>query len=99
MEKKFFYRLGVLSFSTTLKSFRYDNFESMSNEMTKIKKKYCWDMARCTFVVQAYKDNSYDFYNSCFLQEEFSVNAWDKEKETWLKEEITNQYGEENGSD
>ena len=47
-------------------TFKYDNFSELSKQLTIIKSKYGWDMGFCKFVVQAYKDNSYDFERACF---------------------------------
>lgn len=93
--KKYFYKVGVLSGVTLLTTFKYDSFNELCNKLTHIKNKYGLDMGYCSFVVQAYKDNSYDFNNSCFLQEEFMVSNWDKTKEKWLKNKIESDYKEQ----
>lgn len=72
-KQKFYYILGVMCGETLLTTFEYDNFDELLNKMKSILKKYWHDMYLCTFVVQAFSDNSYDYKNAFFMQEEFDV--------------------------
>jgi hypothetical protein len=94
--EEYFYKLGVMNGSLLYTTYKYDSFNELCNKLTHIKNKYGWDMGLCSFVVQAYKDNSYDFNNSCFFQEKFMVNYWNKTREEWLKNKIESEYRENN---
>lgn len=91
-DKEFFYKLGVMCGQTLYTTFKFDNFKDLCNELTHIKEKYGWDMGLCSFVIQAYNDNSYDFQKSCFMQERFNVNHWNSQLGKELKDKIEMEY-------
>lgn len=94
-DKEFYYKVGVMCGENLYTTFKHKGFKELSERLTGIKEKYGWDMGYCKFVVQAYKDNSYDFQKSCFLQEVFSVNSWREEVEKWLKDKIKKDFKEQ----
>ncbi len=73
-EKNFYYKMGVTCGKTLYYTYKFDNFEKMMQEANNINNKYKSDMMYCAFVIQAFKDNSYDFEKSCFYQSKLSVN-------------------------
>ena len=70
--KKFFYKMGVLCGDFLYHSYKFEDFETMAEEAKYISNNYK-DMQCCTFVIQAFRDNSYDFKKSCFYQTELFV--------------------------
>ncbi len=64
----FYYKLGVLNKTLLLDVYEFDDFEKMMQIAKSIDCKYGSDMDNCHFVIQSFKDNSYDFRNSCFSQ-------------------------------
>lgn len=71
---KLYYKMGVMCGSTLYFTYKFDDFEKMIKEATDIKNKYKRDMSCCTFVIQAFKDDSYDFEKSCICQLQINVN-------------------------
>ena len=65
-------------------TYKFDCFEKMFQKAKEISKKYN-DMKYCTFVIQAYKDNSYDFSKACFSQVEGSVYSIETEIDSIVK--------------
>lgn len=70
--KKLFYKLGVMCGELLYHTYKFDDFEKMvqkAKEISDTRK----DMKYCTFVIQAFKDDSYNFKKSCFFQTELFV--------------------------
>lgn len=70
--KKLFYKMGVMCGELLYYTYKFDDFEKMVQKAKEISEKYK-DMQYCTFVIQAFKDDSYDFEKSCFFQTELFV--------------------------
>lgn len=83
--KNYFYKMGVMCGDVLYCTYKFDDFEKMIEEADRINDKYKSDMRYCTFVIQAFKDSSYDFNNSCFFQEEIRVNSVNSESENIAK--------------
>ena len=77
----FFYKVGVMCGNTLLTTYKFDDFEKMMKELSDISNKHKSDMQRCAFVIQAFKDNTYDFKNSCFCQMRIKVNGIEERKD------------------
>lgn len=73
-EKHYFYKLGVCSGERVLGVCEFDSFAAMIRYAVHTNRDYGGDMYRCHFVIQVFKDDSYDFESSCFSQNEWSVN-------------------------
>ena len=71
---RLYYKMGVMCGNVLYFTYKFDDFEKMIKEATDIKNKYKRDMSYCTFVIQAFKDDSYDFEKSCICQLQISVN-------------------------
>lgn len=67
-----FYKMGIMSGSILYITYKFDDFEKMVQKAIEISDKY-HDMQYCSFVFQAFNDNSYDFEKSCFFQTEIRV--------------------------
>ena len=67
-EHKVLYRLGVMCGKTVLMTERFDDFTDMMMHAESIGDIYRSDLARCSVVIQAFKDDSYDFKKACFFQ-------------------------------
>lgn len=70
----FCYKLGVMCGQMLYETMKFDNFEKMIQEAHQIDEKYQSDMQKCDFVIQTYKDNSYNFESSCISQIRLPVN-------------------------
>lgn len=81
-KRGFFYKVGVMSGDILLTTYRFNDFEKMMKELSDIDDKYKSDMQRCAFVIQAFKDSSYDFKNSCFCQMYINVMGIKEKKDT-----------------
>lgn len=70
----FSYKLGVMCGQTLYKVMKFVSFEKMIQEAHQIDEKYQSDMQKCDFVIQAFKDNTYNFETSCISQIRTPVN-------------------------
>lgn len=91
--KKIFYQIGVMCGNTLYLTYKFDDFEKTMQEACRINNKYKRDMRYCCFVIQAFKDNTYDFEKSCFYQSKIYVNEIEDEVEN-IVEGILNRFGE-----
>lgn len=65
---RLYYKMGVMCGNVLYFTYKFDDFEKMMKSAKDINNKYKGDMQYCTFVIQAFKDNSYDFKKACFCQ-------------------------------
>lgn len=70
----FCYKLGVMYGQLLYKVMKFDSFEKMIQEAYQIDERYQSDMQKCDFVIQAFKDNTYNFETSCISQIRIPVN-------------------------
>lgn len=89
--KQFYYKVGVMYGQTLYYTMKFNTFEEMFQRLTQIDQKYKSDMQYCSFVIQAYTDNSFDFKNSCFSQTERSVRGIES-RVSDIAEEILKDY-------
>lgn len=87
--KKIFFKMGVMCGEMLYATYKFDDFEKMMQEAEEIDDKFNSDMMYCSFVFQAFKDESYDFSKSCFFQEIFSVNGISRHKAIIAKAILT----------
>ena len=96
--KNFYYRMGVLCGDMLYYTKKFESFETMMQYCEETDKKHGWDMGRCRFCFQAFKDDTYDFATSCFSQVEMPVNGIAQNKgklaEIILRD-YKKKYGEE----
>lgn len=102
--KPFCYKVGVMFGNTLYYTMKFDGFEKMIQRAKDINRQYKSDMQYCTFVIQAYIDNSFDFKNSCFSQTEISVvnvesKVADIAEETLKDYEIFEQQRSDNNAE
>lgn len=72
--KEFCYKVGVMCGKELYYTMKFDSFEKMIQEAHQIDEKYQSDMQKCDFVIQAFKDNTYNFETSCISQIRTPVN-------------------------
>ena len=72
-QKKFFYKIGVMCGGIIYSTYKFEDFGMMIQFAKDIRDKYKSDMSNCRFIIQTYKDNSYDFETACFSQIEVAV--------------------------
>ena len=89
--KQFCYKVGVMCGKALYYTMKFNTFKEMIQRLTQIDQTYKSDMKYCTFVIQAYTDNSFDYKNSCFSQMERSVIGI-KSRVTDIAEEILKDY-------
>lgn len=89
--KQFCYKVGVMCGNTLYYTMKFNTFKEMVQRLIQIEQTYKSDMQYCTFVIQAYTDNSFDYKNSCFSQIERSVIGI-KSKVVDIAEEIVKDY-------
>lgn len=87
--KRFFYKMGVMCGELLYHTYKFDDFGKMVEEAQKISDKYN-DMQYCTFVIQAFKDDSYDFEKSCFFQTRLPVYDIETKKDNIMKQILRN---------
>lgn len=92
--KNFFYKMGVLCGDVLYCTYKFDDFEKMLQEAKRINDKYKSDMRYCTFVIQSFNNNSYNFLKSCFSQIELNVNDVEAEADNIAKR-ILQESGDE----
>ena len=73
-KENFFYKMGVMCGALLYSTYKFDDFEKMMESAKGIKDRYGRDMLGCQFVIQTFRDGSYDFEKSCFSQIVVPVN-------------------------
>lgn len=91
---KLYYKMGVMCGNLLYFTYKFDDFEKMMKSAKEINNKYKSDMKHCTFVIQAFKDSSYDFKKSCFSQTKVFVNNVESEIDNVI-ETILSDYESE----
>lgn len=94
--KKIYYRMGVLCGNMLYYTKKFSSFKEMMQYCEDVDKKDGWDMFRCRFCFQAFKDDTYNFEKACFEQIEFPVNGIASNKER-LAEIILKAYEKAKG--
>ena len=61
------YKMGVVCGEMLYSTMKFDDFHEMVQEAERISERYD-DIQRCSFVFQAYRDDSYNFETVCFFQ-------------------------------
>ncbi len=92
-EKKFFYKMGVMCGELLYTTSEFDSFEKLLEEAKSINDEFKSDMSNCDFVIQTFRDSSYDFKKSCFSQIRIGVNNID-DKTDFVVRKIINDYSE-----
>lgn len=69
MTKNICFKIGVENGRLLYYTKEFESFEELIKYVKGIINKYGHDMFLCNLIVQAFKDNSFDFENACFMQE------------------------------
>ena len=89
--KKIFYKMGVMCGETLYMTYKFNKFSKMIEKADEINNKYKSDMRYCCFVIQAFKDDTYDFEKSCFYQDKINVSSV-KENAEFVAEKIIKAF-------
>lgn len=68
IKKEFWYRIGIVCGELVYEIRKYDDFDAVFDYLEQVDEKYGHDMKYCSAVIQAYKDDSYDYSSACFYQ-------------------------------
>lgn len=69
MTDKICFKIGVENGWLLYDTKKFESFEELIKYVKGMINKYGHDMFLCNLIVQAFKDNSFDFENACFMQE------------------------------
>lgn len=74
-DKEFRYRIGIVCGELVYETRKYDDFDAVFDYLEQVDEKYGHDMQYCSAVIQAYKDDSYDYKSACFYQKKMPIRG------------------------
>ena len=99
MNRNFYYKIGVDNVDVLYYTKIFNSFSELIKYVKETLDKHGRDMSMCRLIVQAFKDNSYDFDSACFMQEIIPFGCLNTENVEFIISELVNKNWEEHQND